>query len=188
MNAITIPLDIPGVIVEDIIIKEDRIIIIVSSTVKGTCCHKCGRKIDKPYGRGREIDLRHLSILGKAVYIRICPPRYECTHCEDNPVTTQTSPWYTQRSPQTRAYEDYILLQLINSTVEDVSIKEGLGYEAVMGIINRRIETEVDWSEIGRIDVIGLDEISIKKGHRDFVTIVSALCGEDMIILRTPDM
>jgi len=183
MNAIKILLDIPGVIVEDTIIIEDRIIIIVSSTVKGTCCHKCGRKIDKPYGGGREIDLRHLSILGKAVYIRICPPRYQCTHCEDNPVTTQTSPWYTQRSPQTRAYEDYVLLQLINSTVEDVSIKEGLGYEAVMGIINRRIETKVDWSEIERIDVIGLDEISLKKGHRDFVTIVSALCGDDLIIL-----
>jgi len=40
MNAITIPLDIPGVIVEDIIIKEDRIIIIVSSNVRlsGNSC------------------------------------------------------------------------------------------------------------------------------------------------------
>ena len=183
MNTFEIQLDIPGVVIEDTIITEDRIIIIVSSTVKGTCCRICGQKIYKPYGRGREIDLRHLSILGKAVYIRICPPRYQCIDCEDNPITTQTSPWYTQRSPQTRDYEDYVLLQLINSTVEDVSIKEGLGYEAVMGVIKRRIDTEVDWSEIERIDVIGLDEISLKKGHRDFVTIVSALCGEDMIIL-----
>jgi hypothetical protein len=38
-----------------------------------------------------------------------------------------------------------------------------LGYEAVMGIIQRHIQTEVDWSEIERLDVIGIDEISLKK-------------------------
>ena len=56
-------------------------------------------------------------------------------------------PWYELRSPQTRAYENHILLSLVNSTVMDVSLKEGLGYEAVMGIINRYVSPEVDWSE-----------------------------------------
>ena len=55
----------------------------------------------------------------------------------------------------------------------DVSIKEGIGYEAVMGIIERQVSPEVDWSEFEDLEIMGADEIALKKGHRDFVTIVS---------------
>ncbi len=177
-------LNIPDVgMVKTEINEETNVIITVKSTVEGTCCHKCGRNIFKAYGYGRELLLRHLSVFGRKTYIRIRPPRYQCIYCEGNPVTTQTSSWHDQRSPHTIAYEEYILLQLVNSTVEDVSIKEGLGYEAVMGILNRRIDTKINWDEIERIDVLGLDEISLKKGHRDFVTIVTALIGGEVTIL-----
>jgi hypothetical protein len=67
--------------------------------------------------------------------------------------------------------------------VSDVCIKEDLGYEAVMGIIQRHIKTEVEWSEIERLDVIGIDEISLKKGHKDFVTVVTARTDGRIIIL-----
>jgi hypothetical protein len=38
------------------------------------------------------------------------------------------------------------------------------GYEAVMGILDRHIQGEVDWNQFVRLDVLGLDEISLKKG------------------------
>jgi hypothetical protein len=66
------------------------------------------------------------------------------------------------------------LLALVNSTVEDVSIKEEVGDEAVMGMIDRRIECEVDWKGFDKLDVLGLDEIALKKAHKDFVSIVTA--------------
>jgi transposase len=75
------------------------------------------------------------------------------------------------------------LRELVGSTVSDVCIKEDLGYEAVMGIIPRHIKTEVEWSEIERLDVIGIDEISLKKGHKDFVTVVTARTDGRIIIL-----
>nr|QNO55215.1 hypothetical protein MHJDHPNH_00017 [Methanosarcinales archaeon ANME-1 ERB7] len=184
MTKIEIPLDIPDVKIENIEInKEGDIIITVRSTVKGTRCHKCGRKITKPHGHDQEITLRHLSILGRKVYIRIRPARYQCTHCSGNPTTTQKLQWYEPRSPHTIAYEEHVLRELVGSTVSDVSIKEDLGYEAVMGIIQRHIKTEVEWSEIERLDVIGIDEISLKKGHKDFVTVVTARTDGRIIIL-----
>jgi transposase len=66
------------------------------------------------------------------------------------------------------------LLERIGRTVEEVSIREGIGYEAVMGIVRRPIRDEVDWAEFERLDQLGLDEISLKKGPKDVVTIVSA--------------
>ena len=184
MAKIEIPLDIPDVEIENIEMnKEGDVIITVRSTVKGTRCHKCGRKITKLHGHDREITLRHLPILGRKVYIRIRPARYQCTHCKGNPTTTQELTWYEPRSPHTIAYEEHVLRELVHSTVSYVCIKENLGYEAVMGTIQRHIKTEVDWSEIERLDVIGIDEISLKKGHKDFVTIVTAHTGGNIIIL-----
>jgi len=71
----------------------------------------------------------------------------------------------------------------VNSTVEDVSIKEDVGYEAIMGIIDRYISTEVNWKAIQRLYVIGIDEIALKKGHKDFVTIVTMRVGNETRIL-----
>jgi transposase len=62
----------------------------------------------------------------------------------------------------------------MGGTVEDVSLREGIGYEAVMGIVRRHIKTEVNWKLIKQLGRIGVDEISLKKGHKDFVTIISA--------------
>jgi len=184
MAKIEIPLDILDVEIESIEINsEGDIVITVKSTVEGTRCHKCGRKITKLHCHDREITLRHLSILGRKVYIRIRPARYQCTHCSGNPTTTQKLQWYEPRSPHTIAYEEHVLRGLVKSTVSDVCIKEDLGYEAVMGIIQRHIKTEVEWSEIERLDEIGIDEISLKKGHKDFVTVVTARTGGRIIIL-----
>jgi transposase len=184
MAIFEIPLDIPDIDIKKVeIIKNENIIITLVSTVEGTRCHKCGREIAKPHGYGRPIELRHLSILGMNTYIRIRPARYQCTHCDGKPVTTQTLNWYDPRSPHTKVYEEHILLEMVNSTVEDASIKEGLGYEAVMGIIYRHIDTEVSWKEIKSLDTIGLDEISLKKGHTDFVTIITARVGGKITIL-----
>ena len=175
METFEIPLDISDIDIKKVKMnKKGHIIITVVSTVEGTRCYKCGREIIKPYGHGKMIRLRHLSILGMKTYIHIRPARYQCTHCTGKPVTTQTLNWYDQRSPHTKAYEGHVMLEMVNSTVEDVSVKEDLGYKAVVGIICRHIDTEVNWDEIDSLDTLGLDEISLKKGHRDFVTIVTA--------------
>ena len=175
MDHIEIPLDIQDVKVEKVeSTRNNEIIITVSSTLEGTHCHQCGKKITNSYGYSREIMLRHLSILGKPTYIGISPKRYQCPDCEDPPTTTQKLAWYDVRSPHTKAYETHVLLSLVNSTVSDVSIKEGLGYEAVEGIIDRRVSEEVDWKDYQAIEIVGIDEISLKKGHQEFVTVVTA--------------
>ena len=174
MNYLEIPLDVADVNIKSIeFTEEGEIFITITSTIKGTVCQSCGQKIFDFYGENREITLRHLSILGKPTYLKLRPQRYRCLHCKAQPTTTQKLAWYEPRSPHTRAYENHILLGLVNSTVMDVSIKEGIGYEAVMGIIERQVSPEVDWSDFEDLEIIGVDEIALKKGHRDFVTIIS---------------
>lgn len=166
-------MDIPEVEVIDVQInKHGDYIITVKSTQTGTLCQHCGRRITKSNGYGREIELRHLPILGRRVYIRLRPKRYECPHCGGK-TTTQQLDWYEVNSPHTKAYDRYLMLQLVNSTVEDVSRKDKVGYDAVDGAVERCIQTGVNWAEFAELEVIGIDEIALKKGRRNFVAIVT---------------
>ena len=174
MAPFEIPVDIEDVQIEHVeFTPNNEIIMTVTSTVEGTHCHRGGKRITAAYGCGRGITLRHLPILGKSSYIRIKPKRYQCPDCGDHPTTTQQLAWYDSRSPHTKAYETDILLNLVNSTVAEVSIKEGGGYEAVQGIIDRWVSERVDWNEFKELKQMGIDEIAGKKGRRDFFTIVT---------------
>jgi transposase len=179
-----IPLDIPDVTIENVTTNRmGHIEITVKSTVEGVPCHQCGKMTTKLYGEDREITLRHLPILGRRTYIRLRPKRYECLYCQGNPTTTQRLSWYTPRSSFTRAYEAQLLLRLVNSTIQDVCLKEEVSYEAIMGTIDRYIEREINWEDVTQVDVLGLDEISLKKGHRDFVAIITGRIETETVIL-----
>jgi len=184
MDTFEIALGLSGVEIEKVeITQTGDFMITVRSIVEETTCHKCGQRITKFHGHDKAITLRHLSILGKETSIRITPKRYQCFSCESHPTTTQSLSWYKSKSRETIAYEEHLLLSLINSTVSDVSLKENRGYEAITGVINRYIGIKVNWEEIKRLDIIGLDEISLKKGHQDFVTIVTGRVGNRTLIL-----
>jgi transposase len=64
---------------------------------------------------------------------------------------------------------------LIHSTVQDVSGKETIRYRSLVSTLQRNIDHEVDWSDYQDLETIGVDEISLKKGYQDFLTIISAI-------------
>jgi transposase len=162
--------------------RENQFIITVESTKKEIPCHQCGQPTE-PYGKGRTVRLRHLPILGKKTFIEITPPRGRCPDCDNNPTTTQQANWYDRKSPHTKAYEKHVLFSLINSTIIDVSIKEDLGYQAIQAIVDRQIEAEVNWKLIKELGLLGIDEISLKKGHSDYVTLVTSRVHEETRIV-----
>jgi transposase len=177
-------LNLPDIEIERVVKTEPKTIkIYVNSTKEGTECHRCAKPIDKYYARGRQIELRHLPIFGYKTYIVITPKRYVCEKCDGRPTSTQTLPWYQPRSTCTIAYEQDVMRFLINSTLEDVSMQEQIGVDAIQGILDRNIAKQIDWETIDALEVIGIDEIALKKGHRDFVVIVSGYIENELRVL-----
>jgi len=171
---ISIPLDIPDVTLLEVeVIDNGAFIITVESRLEGTHCRRCGNLTTEFHQHDEWIKIRHLPILDRPVYLRLRPKRYKCLQCSDGPTTTQKLQWREQNSPNTKAYDEYLLKRLINSTLEDVACKEAIGYEAVEGAIDRQVAAQVDWSQYERLETIGIDEIALRKGHRDFITIVT---------------
>ena len=163
-------------------IKNRAFYIEVESTKSEIPCKKCG-KLTKSKGVGKEIQLRHMAVLGKASYITIKPKRGICENCDDHPTTTQTLNWYEPNSRQTIYFEDHLLFSLINSTVSDVSLKEDVGYDSVEGILKRRVANKINWKTIKFIGLLGIDEISLRKGHQDFMTIITSRSNDKTQIL-----
>jgi len=172
---IAIPLDLPDVrVLRTEATSDQELIIEVESTLTNTTCRRCGQTISAFYGYDRPLLLRHLPSFGYVVYIRIRPKRFRCPFCDDHPTTTQRLSWYEPKALHTKAYERHLLLQLINSTIADICQKEDITPDAVLGIIDRWIASEIDWKDVPAFSLIGIDEIAIKKGHRDYVAVVTA--------------
>ena len=181
-------LELPGIEIERIALEKNHVLKIYVNSIKDGChCRLCGKPIDHDYGLGQEITLRHLPMFGYKTYLVLKPKRYRCHACDDRPTTTQPMDWYTFRSAFATAYENDILLSLINSTVQDVSLKHEIGSDAIQGILDRKVHTKTHWEAIHAIEVIGIDEIALKKGHQNFVAIVSAYIHDRLQVLGILD-
>ncbi len=171
---ITIPLDIPDVrVLQTSTGERGEIIITIESTKAGTRCRNCGNWITKLHGRDEWVVIKHLPAFGRPAYLRYRPHRYQCQNCEGHPTTSEGLAWHDANSPHSFVYDNHVLLQLVNSTMEDVSLKEGLSYESVAGALERRIDAKVDWTVMTEIEILGLDEIALKKGQGNYVTLVT---------------
>jgi transposase len=174
---VTIPieqlLNIPGIRVLGVKYDEHTIECQIESTQGYSMCHKCGQKATEFHEHAQDLELRHLPLCGRQVMLRLRPKRYRCLYCEGAVTTTERADWYEAKAGCTKAYAEFLLLELVNGTLQDVAKKHGVTYDVVRGILKRYVRGEVDWSQIKALDLLGVDEISLLKGHSDFVTLVS---------------
>jgi transposase len=184
-NFIQVPLNLPDVrILSTQRTEQGHWLIRVESTLEGAQCRSCGREIRDFHGWDAAVRLRHLPLFDVPVFVEIRPKRYRCPYCAGNPTTTQPCEWYEPRSPNTKAYEHWALRMLINSTVADAARKLSVSEETIEGILDRWIARAVDWGAWEWLGVIGIDEIALKRGHRDFVVLVTTpLAGGGVDIL-----
>jgi transposase len=80
---------------------------------------------------------------------------------------------YERGGRQTKYYEDRFLFELINSTVADVSRKEEISNHTVDHMLENKISTDVDFTSITTLGILGIDEISLLKGRKQYVIIIS---------------
>jgi transposase len=166
-------LNIPGVQVLKTEINEREISLHLKIESNYTRCHQCGQKATEFYRDGETLRLRHLPIFERPVYLYLHTKRYRCLNCDHRPTTTQHGDWYEIDAHCTKAFANFLLRELVGSTLSDVADKHDVTYDVLRGLLRRKVSDQVDWRQFKRLGVLGLDEISLLKGHGDFVTIVS---------------
>ena len=169
-------------IIKQEIVNGD-IYLTIESTENGTTCKCCNKHIDKYHGLNKAVILKHLPSCGSNVYLIFQTIRYQCLECEGKPTTTQKPSWYQSNGLCTKSYAQHILKELVNSTISDVASKEDITYDRVASIIKAYVPTQVNWSNFTALKDIGIDEIALKKGHKDFVVIISTKVNGKPVVL-----
>ena len=166
-------LNLPDIHVSNVEVSKREIRCDLESTRGFAICHRCGEKATKFFEHGETLSLRHLPICERKVTLCLHTKRYRCLFCEGQPTTTERGEWYDSQAHCTKAFADSLLRALVNSTIQDVADKHQVPYGCVRGLLTRYVRGEVDWEQFKQLRQIGLDEISLLKGHKNFVTIVS---------------
>ena len=127
--------------------------------------------------------VRDVSVFGLECYLDYVRRRFKCYGCQ-KPFTEQLATVNLGR--YTVRYEHYIFEQYRQASITEIAYQENLGYKAAQGIFYRQAEARVDRSKNQPVCRLGLDEISLKKGHQQFMLILSDL-DRDCVIATLED-
>jgi len=135
-------------------------------------CPHCGQ-ISETVHEQEERCIRHLDIWGKATYLHFPSRRFRCKHCK-KPFTESLS-WVESKRRESTAYELHVYEQCKHTDQAAVAEREGLHPETVKGIFVRWAKRAEKNCEPLSVHCLGVDEISLRKGHQQFALVLSDL-------------
>lgn len=143
--------------------------------VPGRCtCSHCGREAESNVRLKNDVlAIRDLDLFGQPSFWTYQPPLHQCPHCRQR--TQLPTPFKRPRVTYTYRFEQYVLESLVGSSVEDVARRLGVSAEMVEQILGWHLEAERAIPAEARITSLGFDELSLKKRHKLYVTVMSDL-------------
>jgi len=169
-------LGLPGLVVIEYALEKQGEVEILHLFCKhkqyvGICprCHELSTTIHE----SGERSVRHLDIWGKATFIHFPSRRFDCHRC-GKPFTEEL-PWLESNRRESTAYELHIYGECQHSDQAAVAEKEHLHPETVKGIFLRWAKRAEKQRQQWMVRCLGVDEISLRKGHQQFALVLSDL-------------
>jgi len=137
-------------------------------------CEKCGcsQRVRAKWADKVQV-IRDLDIQGQPAFFVYQPPYQRCERCCHR--QWLLAPFKRKHVTVTYRFEEQVLRLLIGSTEQEVARRLGISAEMVRLIVNQRMKDEQAIDPQRVITDVGLDEISLKKRHKLYVTILSDL-------------
>lgn len=119
--------------------------------------------------------IRDLDIWGQPSFFVSQDQLHRCPHCGHRQALLP--PFKRRDVKYTYRFEALVLTRLIHSTAEDVARQLGISAETVERIVKTRIgdAKAQKVAPTRRVKDVGLDEISLRKGHKAYATILTDL-------------
>ena len=133
-------------------------------------CPRCGTTCYDVHEE-KERCIRHLDIWGKKTFLHFLSRRFKCDQC-GKPFTEEL-PFVEAHRRQSIAFERKIYEQCLSSNRKRVADQEGLSQSTVRDIFSRWARFKLDGSKFIFTRVLGIDEISLKKRHKQYALVIS---------------
>jgi transposase len=170
-------INLEGVKFKDIHIQEDTIDVFVVSRHDVHLCPECSRPTSRLVDTKPKV-YRDLDLSGRTCRIEIDQRRFECVHC----FCTFTEPLSFAESYRhyTSRFEQEVYECCRETTATYAGSKFGISDKTATEIYHL-VAKRKQQSPLQRTQVIGIDEIAMHKGHKDFIVIVSDLTNKRVI-------
>lgn len=176
MVAVEVLLDAPqGVEIRGYERVEEGHAFEVSWELPQSCtCQKCGHSgVARIEYAGKVQVIRDLEVWGQPGFFVYRPPYHRCERCHYR--QWLSPPFKRKHVTYTYRFEEQVVQMLIGSTEEEVARRLGISAEMVAAILRHRLGDEQPIEPERVITDLGIDEISLKKRHKLYVTILTDL-------------
>jgi transposase len=135
-------------------------------------CPRCG-EISQDVHEEEERCVRHLEIWGKVTYVHFPARRFDCKRCKKP--FSEALVWLEAKRRESSAYELHVYEQCKHTDQAAVAQREGLHPETV-GLIFQRWAKRAEARQLRQVVCcLGVDEISLRKGHQQFALVLTDL-------------
>jgi transposase len=163
-------LDLKEIQVDHVELFTDHINIYCSSALEEALCPICLKKrqeVNQTYQR----KLRDLSITGKEVYLYLNQRQFYCSDCDRH--FTERFSFVESSKTMTKRYEKYVYQLCKHTTLQKVSAQENIVWSTLDEIFERYSELELnERRDELKVRALGMDEFALKKGHKQFATVI----------------
>jgi transposase len=139
-------------------------------------CETCKREAPLALQeKNKFLSIRDLDLWGKPSFFVYREVLHRCPHCGHR--QSLLPPCKRRDVKYTFRFEEQVVVSLIGSTATDVAQRLGIAAETVERIVQNRIDAakakQIDPAR--QIERLGMDEISLRKGHKGYATILTDL-------------
>ena len=167
---------LPGMIVTEYVIEvqgSEEILHIFCKHEHEVAMCPCCQQLSTTLHDSEERCVRHLDIWGKTTFLHFPSRRFDCEAC-GKPFTEQLS-WIEKHRRQTEGFELRIYQRCKKEDQSTAAREERLHPNTVNEIFKRWAKRAARNRENPRIRVLGIDEITLKKRHKQYVLVLSDL-------------
>ena len=137
-------------------------------------CPKCGREAEVQVRLKNDVlAIRDLDLFGQPSFWVYQPPMHVCPQCRQR--TQLPTPFKRPHVTYTYRFEQCVLEMLVGSSVEDVARRLSVSAEMVELILEHQLKGQRAIPADAQITSLGFDELSLKKRHKLYVTVMSDL-------------
>lgn len=150
-------------------VQDQHLHIYCSSIFQEALCPHCLKKrqvVNQTYLR----QFRDLPIAGKEVYLHLSQRQFYCPDCDRH--FNERFNFVDVKRMMTRRYERYVYECCKASTIQKISAQENLVWQTVNEICQRGARKELEERPVSKVRAVGMDEFAMKKGHRDYATVI----------------
>jgi transposase len=163
-------LQVPGASVVAVRFEREGVIVSLRRRARRLVCPRCGCLGRAGYDRREWRRWRHLDLGATRCFLECELRRFPCPGC--GKVVTEAVAWARPGSRFTRDFEDVVCWLAQQAAFSVISRLLRVSWRSVAAVVRRVVADELGRRRLGELYLIGVDEISYRRGQR-YLTLVA---------------